>query len=560
MNANNNGTPVKDAPEQAPTRTMHSAVQITRHIIQLIAFVLLPGVFISTYSAIKDVYIALIGGTFSATALASQLWLLAAILPITILAGRFFCGFLCAFGSMGDFLWFLSRKAVPHRKSIDERADRILKLLKYVVLVGSIVSFWTLGLSISSTADPWTIFGMYASVTGWPSFTNHLSIGAGLLLIIIIGSLFIERFFCRYLCPLGAIFAILSRLRLFRIKKPRKNCGNCKLCTAKCSMGIPLYQSDSVQSGECINCFQCTTACPRGNAKTTPKPAVAAAMSVAAMTGLYYAGNLLHTDATTTSPTPAAASEFAAQGQYTDGVYQGSATGYKGNTTVQVTVQNGNIAGIEVLSTGDDEQFFSRAKDTVISSILAGQSTNVDSVSGATFSSNGIIDAVENALQSAGGTQTGENPAANHSIDNSTSTDSATAEITDNASAADTSPSDSSGSADSADNPQDGTYTGTGSGFRGDITVKVTVIGGEITNITVVSYQDDAPYFSRAEEDVIPAILSSQTTTVDAVSGATFSSNGIMAAVSDALNISFDNPNAAISQEHSNTGRKERNH
>ena len=85
----------------------------------------------------------------------------------------------------------------------------------------------------------------------------------------------------------------------------------------------------------------------------------------------------------------------------------------------------------------------------------------------------------------------------------------------------------------------DGTYTGSGTGFRGETVVSVTVKNGQITSVTVTSYSDDEKYFSRAETQVISEIIANQTASVDAVSGATFSSNGIMEAVADALGLEY---------------------
>ena len=86
---------------------------------------------------------------------------------------------------------------------------------------------------------------------------------------------------------------------------------------------------------------------------------------------------------------------------YKDGVYTGSAQGYGGTTTVRVTVSGGKITDITVLSENDTDQFFSKAKDPIIKAIIAGQNPDVDTVSGATYSSNGIINAVKNALAKA---------------------------------------------------------------------------------------------------------------------------------------------------------------
>jgi polyferredoxin len=87
-----------------------SAISIARRIIQIAAFVLFPGLFISVLAAIKDIFTALIGGSFSFTALAPQLILAGGGLLITAIMGRFFCGFLCSFGAIEDLFWFIGRK------------------------------------------------------------------------------------------------------------------------------------------------------------------------------------------------------------------------------------------------------------------------------------------------------------------------------------------------------------------------------------------------------------------------------------------------------------------
>ena len=91
----------------------------------------------------------------------------------------------------------------------------------------------------------------------------------------------------------------------------------------------------------------------------------------------------------------------AAAGAYSDGIYQGSAAGFGGDIVVEVTVKDGNIAKIDILShDGEDDEYFNNAK-SLTEDILAAQSTDVDTVSGATYSSNGIIGAVNNALEEA---------------------------------------------------------------------------------------------------------------------------------------------------------------
>jgi len=507
-------------------------VNLIRRVTQLIAFILLPGLFVSAFLGIKDIYLAIIGGTLSTTALTSQILLLAATILTSVVLGRFFCGFFCSFGAMGDLLWFLSKKTIKPKFTMNEKVDAVLKYLKYGVLAFLVLGVWTFGLiSIGSMSSPWDVFGIYSSLSGWTSPQYLLSIGGLLLVLIIIGSLFVERFFCRYLCPLGAIFAITSKARLFNIKKNREKCGSCRMCTSKCSMGIPLYQYDKVTSGECINCFACIDVCPRKNAQINPTPAIASATSVAAISSLLYMGNIASVTASDldTSITGTAVSQTT-QGQYTDGTYTGSAPGFRGETTVSVTVENGYITDITVVSTDDDYKYFSKAENSVINDILESQDTDVDAVSGATFSSVAIMDAVADAL-------TLMDSANANTEDSSTTTDNNTENSLDNSN------TDTETSASDAQTYADGTYTGTGTGFRGDTEVSVTVSNGIITDITVTSYQDDERYFVAAESTVIDEILDSQDVNVDAVSGATFSSNGIMEAVANALGVDYTNTN-----------------
>lgn len=199
-----------------------------------------------------------------------------------------------------------------------------------------------------------------------------------------------------------------------------------------------------------------------------------------------------------------------------DGVYKGSAMGFSGPVTVAVTIMDKKIISIDILSSTDDEAFFNRAKG-VIDRIIASQSFDVDVVSGATYSSNGIIGAVKNAL-------TGEkdNGVTGKSKQESTSeseSDSSLAEIA---------------AVQDASAYKDGTYYGTGKGFAGTMKVKVDISGGKIASISIVSTKDGDSYVKSASS-LLDTIVEKQSTNVDTVSGATFSSRGIIAAVRSAL-------------------------
>lgn len=199
-----------------------------------------------------------------------------------------------------------------------------------------------------------------------------------------------------------------------------------------------------------------------------------------------------------------------------DGVYKGSATGFSGPVTVAVTIMDKKIISIDILSSTDDEAFFNRAKG-VIDRIIASQSFDVDVVSGATYSSNGIIGAVKNALT--GEKDNGVTGKAKQESTSESESDNSLAEIA---------------VAQDASAYKDGTYYGTGKGFAGTMKVKVDISGGKIASISIVSTKDGDSYVKSASS-LLDTIVEKQSTNVDTVSGATFSSRGIIAAVRSAL-------------------------
>ena len=195
---------------------------------------------------------------------------------------------------------------------------------------------------------------------------------------------------------------------------------------------------------------------------------------------------------------------------YKDGTYCGTGTGFGGTLKVQVVISGGKITSIDVIENHDDSSYLSRAM-ALINNIIATQSTNVDVVSGATYSSNGIKSAVRDALRQAAvsGSAAAENAA-----------------------------DDSRSSQDTSDTTQvtgnfpykEGIYYGTAEGYNGDIEVAVVLQDQSIKAVLVTKNHDDARFFDRAME-VVKNIMKKQSTDVDVVSGATYSSNGLINAV-----------------------------
>ena len=181
-----------------------------------------------------------------------------------------------------------------------------------------------------------------------------------------------------------------------------------------------------------------------------------------------------------------------------DGTYEGSANGFSGKIKVSVVIKNQTIRSINILSNSDDEAFFNRAKEGVTASIIAKQSTDVDTVSGATYSSRGIINAVKDALSSSDGEEQTVVAKGDFALN-------------------------------------EGYYEGTGNGFAGPVKLFIEIKDKSIVGIYIVKTSDDAGFFNRAKEGVTASILEKQSTDVDTVSGATYSSRGIIEAVSNAM-------------------------
>ena len=486
-------------------------------VIQILSLALIPGLFEGEFAAVGNIVSCIYKGNISWESVKYSVWMLVATVPATVLVGRFFCGFFCSFGAVQDLLWLGShrlRALFPGKRNL-KKADRIFRFAKYAVLFYFIIFIWS-GVTAVKTAGPWQVFGQYVSFGHWPGLKPLLSVGGILLLVIFIGSLFVQRFFCRYFCPMGAIYSLISRASFLKIDKPREGCGKCRLCTSKCSMGMDLTKKDRVAGGECISCQKCVSWCPKGNAHFRSRYGVLIGVGVTCVTimvsQLLIAGNLAREK---TADSVKKTAENDAGGNFQNGIYTGTGEGYRGKVTVTVKVADGKITELVLDDYADDKSYMERAKNRIFQEMISRQNTDVDAVSGATYSSNGLIEAVNKALENEEGE--GKKPEQEESEDKQSFIE-----------------------AGRFQNLTDGIYTGSADAFRGDVEVQVTVEKQKVTDISILSYCDTEEYFFRAAPAVIEQMKAEQSLNVDAVSGATYSSNGIIHAVANALEIPED--------------------
>lgn len=203
------------------------------------------------------------GGQYISKTHLSNLVLGLGLLIGILLAGGAFCGWVCPFGAMQDLLTWIRRKLHIREIHVSARADRILRYGRFVVLgmvlyqTISTVKLWF------ADWDPYrTLFGL-----GW-LFEFNLAeswFAYAVVIVVIVGSLFVERAWCRYACPLGGAISLLGNLSFLRIRRAGDVCKGCNVCERPCPVKLPVATANTISS-DCIGCLACVEACPRHGA------------------------------------------------------------------------------------------------------------------------------------------------------------------------------------------------------------------------------------------------------------------------------------------------------
>ena len=190
--------------------------------------------------------------------------------------GRLTCGWLCPFGLVQDLLYKIpfpkKRKLLP--------GDRWLKYLKYVILAGFVVILPLTVLDIVGQGQPWfckyicpsgTLFAGIPLVAANPPLQAALgwlfTWKSAILIALVLLSLWVYRPFCRYLCPLGAIYGFFNPIALYRFQVDADRCTHCGQCQRACKFNIPVQ--DQPNSPDCIRCGDCIRACPHSAIRST---------------------------------------------------------------------------------------------------------------------------------------------------------------------------------------------------------------------------------------------------------------------------------------------------
>jgi polyferredoxin len=216
------------------------------------------------YGGLETFYSLVFGGTFLQKIFSGTMILLGITVVLALIFRRSFCGLICPFGALQEFFGIIGKKIFHKRFIIPLIIDKLLRYLKYVVLIVTIYFAWkTAGLWMDPY-DPWAAYGHISA--GFTSLTTEYLIGTITLVTILLGSMLYDRFFCKYLCPMGAVYGIISKLSPSKIVRNKEGCIDCGLCTKSCQMNIDVANIDKVTSSECISCQACVLSCPKAGA------------------------------------------------------------------------------------------------------------------------------------------------------------------------------------------------------------------------------------------------------------------------------------------------------
>lgn len=311
-----------------------------------------------------------------------------AIALTSLLFGRIFCGYICPVGALQDFFNFTARKLGVKEKKLPQSKSFQPEIIKYFILM-ILLALSVLGL------------GHYLSYTSvWLAYLNLFTgifTGTGfmLLLTLVLFSLFYRRIFCRCLCPLGAIQALLYAMGPLKIAKDQ-HCDTCLVCLKNCPVEI---KHDI--SPECIHCLQCV----EGSCiKKTNGYAIRFAgkkinknfyifISIGLLLSLYI---LLPLD-----QNHEVSQSIVAMGDIKDGSYQGMGVGFGGNIQVKIHIDHNKIKEIDVIDHRETTGYYEEVYKDLSREMIKTQNLNIDVISGATSTSRGFLSAVKSGVSQA---------------------------------------------------------------------------------------------------------------------------------------------------------------
>ena len=191
----------------------------------------------------------------------AAMFLIAAFLVISLLFRKAFCGWLCPVGTLSEYLWKAGRSMFRRNFQLPRWLDIGLRSLKYVLLGLFLYAVGSMG-PIAIRAFLESPYGVVADVK-MLNFFRYLSVTSAVVIaLLMFASVFVRNFWCRYLCPYGALMGLASLLSPLRIRRVPDKCIDCAKCAKACPSGLKVDTLIQIRSAECLGCMECVAVCP----------------------------------------------------------------------------------------------------------------------------------------------------------------------------------------------------------------------------------------------------------------------------------------------------------
>lgn len=213
------------------------------------------------FGGLESLYSFIRSGTFLKRTNFNDLILLIVVFVLALIFRRTFCGNICPLGTLQELFGKLRKIFFKKRFIIPIKIDKPLRYLKYIILVAVLGASWKLGTLVIRPYDPWPVYHHLFS----EDLLTEFPVGIAVFAVTLIGSFFYDRFFCKYLCPMGAFLGIVGKIGYFRVRRNTETCINCRLCSKVCPVNINVDKIQDVKTAECLSCNECVNVCPVEN-------------------------------------------------------------------------------------------------------------------------------------------------------------------------------------------------------------------------------------------------------------------------------------------------------
>jgi len=214
---------------------------------------------ICPFGAVESIMSLVTAGTLVPKLHTSTIVISAIILIMTLILGAVFCSFVCPLGTIQEWFGKLGKKIFKKKYNtfIPQKVHNVLKYFRYVSLIATVILTYNAMKLVFLEVDPY--YALYHF------FTDEVTIGSLIVLgVTLIGSLFVERPWCKYACPYGALLGLVGKISIFKIKRNADSCTSCGICNKKCPMNIDIQHKKVINDDLCNKCLECTDdgACP----------------------------------------------------------------------------------------------------------------------------------------------------------------------------------------------------------------------------------------------------------------------------------------------------------